>query len=106
MERQKIRPEDVEKTVYRLMAKQFDMKEEDIRSDSSLREDLGADSVALIELLVVLEAEFNRQVPDITDLEVHTAGDIVNMIRQLESEPTVETSLSAGGRKDAPQQLQ
>lgn len=71
--------QEIEKTIYRAIAKQFKVNEADIRPDWSLVEDLGADSYALIELMVNLEEAFQSGVPDA--LEIKTVGDIISLVK-------------------------
>ena len=70
---------EIEKTIYGTIAQQFKVNEADIRPDWSLVEDLGADSYALIELMVNLEEAFQSGVPDV--LEIKTVGDITNLVK-------------------------
>ena len=70
---------EIEKIIYGAIAKQFKVNEADIRPDWSLVEDLGADSYALIELMVNLEEAFQSGVPDA--LEIKTVGDITNLVK-------------------------
>lgn len=71
--------DEIERTIYCTIAKQFKVNETDIRPDWSLVEDLGADSYALIELMVNLEEAFQSGVPDA--LEIKTVSDIVNLVK-------------------------
>jgi acyl carrier protein len=99
-----MRPEDVTQKVYPLMAKQFGVPLEEIRPESSLEKDFGADSVALIELMVSLEDAFDLEVPDVTNRNISTAGDVVNVICEVMALPAAQGGVSAGG-KDVSAQL-
>jgi acyl carrier protein len=61
--------EEIFQKVRRLVAKQLGAKEEDITEDTNFVEDLKADSLDLVELVMVLEEEFskNGQIIEISD---------------------------------------
>ncbi len=67
--------------VRSLIAEQFLMDEDDITMETSLEEDLGADSLDLTELSMALEDMFDFTVADYDELlELKTVGDVVNYI--------------------------
>lgn len=66
-----------------LIANQLDIDKERITMESSLLDDLKADSLDIVELIMDLEAEFDIEIPD-EDLEkVRTVGDIVTKLETL-----------------------
>ena len=54
----------IEERVIKMVAEQLGVKEEDIKSTSSFVEDLGADSLDTVELIMALEEEFDAEIPD------------------------------------------
>ena len=66
--------------VKKLLAEQLNISEESIKNESKVIEDLGADSLDVVEMLMVLEDEFNVTVTDEESLTLKTVGDIVNLI--------------------------
>ncbi len=73
--------EDVFQTMQSLVAEQFAMDPAEVSMDTSFEEDLGADSVDLVELVMAMEEEFEVgeiQEDDLGDLK--TVGDAVNYI--------------------------
>ena len=56
--------EEIEKTVIEIVADDLYLDVEEVRSDSDIYEDLGADSLDDVEILLSLEAEFGISVPD------------------------------------------
>ena len=66
--------------VKKLLAEQLNIKPETITLKSKVVEDLGADSLDVVEMLMVLEDEFNVTVSDEESLNLKTVGDIVNLI--------------------------
>ena len=73
--------EEIFKIMKDLVAEQFAMEPAEITMDTSLEEDLGADSVDLVELVMAMEEEF--EVGEIQEEELgglKTVGDAVNYI--------------------------
>jgi len=54
----------VEERVKKIVAEQLGVKLEEVNSDSSFVEDLGADSLDTVELVMALEEEFETEIPD------------------------------------------
>ncbi len=63
--------------VRKLIAEQLNQNEENITPNSRIVEDLGADSLDTIELLMALEDEFGITISDEKASELKTIGDIV-----------------------------
>lgn len=73
--------EDIFQTMKDLVAEQFAMEPAEVTMDTSFEEDLGADSVDLVELVMAMEEEF--EVGEIQEEELgalKTVGDAVNYI--------------------------
>ena len=73
--------EEIFNTMQDLVAEQFAIEPEEVSMDSSFEEDLGADSVDLVELVMAMEEEF--EVGEIQEEELgklKTVGDAVNYI--------------------------
>lgn len=66
--------------VRKLLAEQLNIAADKIDLKSRVIEDLGADSLDVVEMLMVLEDEFNVTVSDEESLQLKTVGDIVNLI--------------------------
>lgn len=66
--------------VKEVIAQELMVDEENITMESTIREDLGADSLAVVDLVMALEDEFNVEIPD-EDLEsIKTVKDIVDYL--------------------------
>ena len=63
-----------------LLSSQWGIKEERIQLKSRILEDLGADSLDLVELLMTLETEFHVTIPDEEAIKLKTVEDIVKVI--------------------------
>ncbi len=71
---------DVFEKVKEITAEQLDIDESTITMDSSFINDLEADSLALVQLMMALEEEFDMEIPDEDADEISTVGDAVNYI--------------------------
>ena len=73
--------EEIFQTMKDLVAEQFAMEPEEVTMETSFEEDLGADSVDLVELVMAMEEEFEIGEPQEEDLSgLKTVGDAVNYI--------------------------
>ncbi len=59
------------------------MEQSKITNDTSLREDLQADSLDIVEIIMSIEEEFGIQVDDDDALAFKTVGDVVKYIEEL-----------------------
>ncbi|MBQ9792876.1 MAG: acyl carrier protein [Clostridia bacterium] len=66
--------------VKEMLANQLNIEVNKINENSKIVEDLGADSLDMIEMLMALEEEFNISVPDDKAEGLKTVGDIANFI--------------------------
>ncbi len=67
--------------VKNILANQLKADEDSITMDTDIAQDLGADSIDVVELIMSLEDEFGIQVPDEKIEDIKTVGDIVNYIQ-------------------------
>ena len=54
----------IEERVKKIVAEQLGVKEEEVKNEASFVEDLGADSLDTVELVMALEEEFEPEIPD------------------------------------------
>ncbi len=66
--------------VKKILAEQFDVEEEKIGPDTSIINDLGADSLDVVDLLMSIEDEFEVEVPDDEIENIKTVEDLVKYI--------------------------
>ena len=59
---------------------QLDVEEEKVTMDASITDDLGADSLDVVDLVMSLEEEFDVEIPDNQVENIKTVGDIVRYI--------------------------
>ena len=65
----------------KMIAEQLNCEESEITADTSFKDDLGADSLDLFELVMALEDEYNIEIPaeELTDL--NTVGDVIEYLK-------------------------
>ena len=74
-------PETIFKTMQDLIAEQFALDADEVTMDSSFVDDLGADSVDLVELVMAMEEEFDMGEANEDELAgLKTVGDAVNFV--------------------------
>ena len=66
--------------VKAILSEQFDVEEDSITLESSITEDLGADSLDVVDLLMSIEDECEVEVPDSEVENIKTVGDLVKYI--------------------------
>ena len=71
--------------VKEVIAKQLRNSKDDIADNASILEDLGADSLDIVELLMTLEDEMNIIIPDEAVGELRTVKDIAEYLDNLEN---------------------
>ena len=64
----------------RIVADQLDVEEEKVTAEASITEDLGADSLDVVDLVMSIEEEFDIEIPDEAVENIKTVGDIVSYI--------------------------
>ncbi len=67
--------------VKKIVVEQLGVEEEDIAMESSFIDDLGADSLDIVELIMALEEEFDLEIPDSEAEKITTVGDVVEYIK-------------------------
>lgn len=72
--------ENVEPRVKKIVAEQLGVNETEVKSDSSFVDDLGADSLDTVELVMALEEEFNCEIPDEEAEKITTVQQAVDYV--------------------------
>ncbi|HEY4382911.1 MAG TPA: acyl carrier protein [Ktedonobacteraceae bacterium] len=71
----------IEARVKRIVVEQLGVKEEEVTSNVSFVEDLGADSLDSVELVMALEEEFNIEIPDEEAEKITTVSQAIDYLR-------------------------
>lgn len=66
--------------VKQLICEQLGKSPDKVNMDTKIVEDLGADSLDVVEMLMALEDEYGISLPDEVAMKLHTVGDIVEYI--------------------------
>lgn len=67
--------------VKKIIVEQLGVEEEEVNMESSFIDDLGADSLDIVELIMALEEEFDIEIPDSEAEKIASVGDAVNYIK-------------------------
>lgn len=71
---------NIEKKIKKIISTKLDIKIENITNHSSFVEDLGADSLDIVELIMAFEENFNIEISDNEAEKIRTVQDIINFI--------------------------
>lgn len=66
--------------IREIIATQFDVDPEKITMETTVADDLGADSLDVVEVLMSVEDEFSVEIPDEAIEDIKSVGDLVNYI--------------------------
>jgi len=70
----------VEEKVKSIVVNQLGVNEEEVTKEASFVEDLGADSLDIVELVMALEEEFGIEIPDEEAEKIRTVGEAIAFI--------------------------
>ena len=73
--------EEVFEKVKEIIVEQLGVEETAVTLEASFIDDLGADSLDIVELVMALEEEFDMEIPDADAEKVVTVGDVVDYIK-------------------------
>ena len=71
---------DIEQRVKKIVAEQLGVNEAEIKNESSFVDDLGADSLDTVELVMALEDEFETEIPDEEAEKITTVQQAIDYI--------------------------
>ena len=72
----------VERRVIEIIIEQLGVGEEEVTMEASFIDDLGADSLDLVELIMAMEEEFSLEISDEDAEKIQTVQDVVNYITE------------------------
>lgn len=70
-----------EEKIKNIIIEQLGVSADEVVPEASFVDDLGADSLDLVELVMVLEEEFGKEIPDEDAEKIQTVQDVVNYIK-------------------------
>ncbi len=74
-------PDEIMAKVKEIIVEQLGVNEDEVVSEASLLEDLGADSLDIVELVMAFEEEFDMEISDEEAEKIHTVGEAVKYIQ-------------------------
>lgn len=74
--------DDIFKKVKGVIIEQLGVDEKDVTSEAALIDDLGADSLDVVELVMALEEQFEIEIPDEEAEKISTVGEAVSYIEE------------------------
>ena len=74
--------EEILEKIKNIIVEQLQVSDTAVTEDASFVDDLGADSLDLVELIMALEEEFGIEIPDGDAEKVVTVGDVVSYIKE------------------------
>ena len=72
----------IEDRVKKIVAEQLGVKEDEVRTEASFVDDLGADSLDTVELVMAIEEEFETEIPDEEAEKITTVQLAINYINE------------------------
>lgn len=73
--------EEIFEKVKKIIVEQLGVADTSVTMEASFIDDLGADSLDIVELIMALEEEFDMEIPDSDAEKVVTVGDVVDYIK-------------------------
>lgn len=77
---------NAEEKVKNIIIEQLGVSADEVVPEASFVDDLGADSLDLVELVMVLEEEFGREIPDEDAEKIQTVQDAISYIKDNQAE--------------------
>jgi acyl carrier protein len=78
-------PEENSERVKSIIVEQLGVSLEEVTPQASFIEDLGADSLDIVELIMALEEEFNVEIPDEDAEKIQTVDDVIKYVQSKQS---------------------
>jgi acyl carrier protein len=78
-------PEEISERVKSIIVEQLGVSLEEVTPQASFIEDLGADSLDIVELIMALEEEYDMEIPDEDAEKIQTVEDVTKYIQAKQS---------------------
>ena len=89
----------IEEKVKDIIVEQLGVNPEQVTPEASFIEDLGADSLDIVELVMAFEEEFGVEVPDEDAEKLQTVGDVIRYIEERAKQQGGGGETAAGGER-------
>lgn len=74
----------IEERVKKIVVEQLGVKPEQVTAEAKFMEDLNADSLDIVELVMAFEEEFGKEIPDEEAEKLQTVGDVIKYVEELQ----------------------
>lgn len=78
--------DEISEKVCAIVVNQLDVEKEKVKPEASFINDLGADSLDIVELVMELEEEFDMSIPDEDAEKIRTVGEAIDYIKKNKGE--------------------
>ena len=72
---------DNQKRIIKVICEQLDVEESKVIAEASFIDDLGADSLDTVELVMAFEEEFDIEIPDDMAEQIKTVNDVISLVK-------------------------
>lgn len=72
---------EIESRIRAIIADQLGVSEDEVKPEARFIEDLGADSLDIVELIMAMEEEFETEIPDEEAEKILTVGDTIEYVK-------------------------
>ena len=72
----------IEEQVRRIIVERLDISEDEVRAEASFVDDLGADSLEIVDVVMYMEDHFDIEIPDEDAESIRTVQDAINYIQE------------------------
>jgi len=73
---------DIQKRIVKVICEQLDVEASKVTNEADFLEDLGADSLDTVELVMAFEEEFDVEIPDETAEKIRTVNDVLALVSE------------------------
>ena len=73
--------DNVEERIRKIIVEQLEVAPDKVKPEASFADDLKADSLAVVELVLALEESFKIEIPDEDTEKIKTVGDVINYVK-------------------------
>ncbi len=73
---------NIEKKIKHIIAEQLSISEDEVASEASFIDDLGADSLDIVELVMAMEEEFEMEIPDEDAEKLLSVQDVIDYVKK------------------------
>lgn len=73
---------NVEKKIKQIIAEQLNISEDEVTTEASFIDDLGADSLDIVELVMAMEEEFEMEIPDEDAEKLLIVQDVIDYVKK------------------------